>query len=518
MTNIWDALIVGSGFSGLAMADRLQRSGGWRFLILERDEAVGGTWRDNRYPGCACDVPSHLYSLSFAAAHDWPRRYAGHADIQAYLEAVARRFRPHLRCNAAVTQSVFDEAQALWHVTLADGSVLRTRFLIAGLGPLNRPALPDFPGLEQFAGRVFHSMHWPQDLSCQGKRVAVVGTGASAIQIVPALASRVEQLTVFQRSAPWVVAKGDRPYSRFARACLRRIPGLRTLYRAWLYASQEIVGLAFLHPALMRLASRRVSQGLGRRITDPALRQQLTPHHPMGCKRILLSDDYYPALQRPNVTLVTDPIVRITPGGVVSADGGEHAADVLVFATGFRHAEVPSEPVIRGLGGKTLQHVWRERRVAYLGSAVAGFPNFFLLGGPNSGLGHNSVVFMIEAQAHWILQALRAARRRQARTIALRPGSYEKAGREMARRSHTTVWEAGCRSWYLDEQGHNTAIWPGLSVEFWLRTRRFNARDFILENHDCPAPAHPGSECSGATPEPARHQRGNPAAELPESH
>ncbi|MDE1942040.1 MAG: NAD(P)/FAD-dependent oxidoreductase [Betaproteobacteria bacterium] len=518
MTNIWDAIIVGSGFSGLAMAGRLQRAGGWRFLILEQDEAVGGTWRDNRYPGCACDVPSHLYSLSFAADHDWGRRYAGHQDIRLYLENVARRFGAQLRCNAAVTQAEFDEAQGLWLVTLADGSLLHTRFLVAGLGPLNRPALPDFPGLSQFAGQTFHSMHWPQDFSCEGRRVAVVGTGASAIQIVPALARQSAQLTVFQRTAPWVVSKGDRPYSRFVRACLRRVPGLRFLYRAWLYASREIVGLAFLHPALMRLASRRVRRELGRHVSDPVLREQLTPHHPLGCKRILLSDDYYPALQQANVTLVTEPIARITPGGIVTADGREHAAEVLVFATGFRHAEVPHDPVIRGCGGKTLEQAWRERRVAYLGCAVAGFPNFFLLGGPNSGLGHNSVVFMLEAQAHWVLQALRTARRRQARTIALRPGSYQKTGREMARRSRTTVWESGCRSWYLDEGGNNTAIWPGLSAEFWLRTRRFNARDFILENHDSTAPAHPGSQRSGPAPEPARTHCGSPAARLPGAH
>ncbi len=488
MTDIWDAIIVGGGFSGLAMAGRLQRAGGWRFLVLEQDGAVGGTWRDNRYPGCACDVPSHLYSLSFAPAYDWPRRFAGYRDIRAHLEAAAQPLRPHLRCNARVTAAHFDEAAALWNVTLADGGTLRTRFLIAGLGPLNRPALPDFPGLERFSGPVFHSMSWPQDLSCEGLRVAVVGTGASAVQIVPALASQARQLTVFQRTAPWVVAKGDRPYSPLARAAFRRLPGLRRLYRAWLYLSQEIVGLAFLHPALMRLAQRRVRQGLARRLPDPALRAQLEPTHTMGCKRILLSDDYYETLQRPHVRLVTAPVAHVAPGALVTADGREHAADVLVFATGFRHAEVAPEPAIRGCGGQTLQQAWRDRRAAYLGCAVAGFPNFFLLGGPNSGLGHNSVLFMIEAQAHWILQALRTARRRNLRTIGLKAASYAKTLEEMARRSRTTVWESGCRSWYLDENGNNTAIWPGLSAEFWLRTRRFNERDFHLETHERPAP------------------------------
>lgn len=491
MTDIWDTIIVGSGFSGLAMAGRLQRAGGWRFLILEQDEAIGGTWRDNHYPGCACDVPSHLYSLSGATAYDWPSRFSQQRDIRAYLETVAQPLRPHLRCGARVAEAAFDESAACWSVTLADGTRMRARFLVAGLGPLNRPALPDIPGLERFAGQAFHSMHWPQGLHHVGQRVAVIGTGASAVQIVPALAPESAHLTVFQRTAPWVVPKGDHPYSALVRTCLSRVPGLRRTYRAWLYVTREIVGLAFLHPAFMRLAAHRVRKGLVHRVPDPALRQQLEPPHTMGCKRILLSDDYYTALQRPNVSLVTQRITHIEPGGLVTADGQFHPADILVLATGFRHTEVPSKPVIRGRGGQTLQEAWQERRNAYLGSAVAGFPNFFLLGGPNSGLGHNSVVFMLESQAHWILQALRTARRHNLRTIALKPASYTKSLQEMSRRSRTTVWETGCQSWYLDENGNNTAIWPGLSAEFWLRTRRFNPDDFLLEPHERPTPSHP---------------------------
>ncbi len=484
MTPTWDAIIIGGGFSGLAMAEQLRRAGGFRFLILERDLRVGGTWRDNRYPGCACDVTSHLYSLSFAPKANWQRRYAGHDEIWKYLEKVSRPLRSHLRLGATVTAAQFDDERQCWQVTLHSGEVLETRLLMAGLGPLNRPLLPDIPGLAEFSGPCFHSMNWPEGLSLAGKRVAVIGTGASAIQIVPAIADTVRHLTVFQRTAPWVVSKGDRPYSAWAQRCFRSLPGWRWLYRAWRYAVQEARGAAFLWPMLMRPVQTLALRSLRQRVHDPDLRQKLAPQGTMGCKRIMLSDDYYEALQRPNVALVTDPIARISPTGVVTRSGEALPADVLVLATGFRHAQTPDTPVIQGRAGLTLQSAWAERRAAYLGSAVADFPNFFLLAGPNSGLGHNSIVFMIEAQVHWIMQALKAMQQSGARTISVSHASYQRALAEMAKRSRNTVWQSGCRSWYLDEHGHNTAIWPGLSVEFWLRTRRFNNRDFILEHHD----------------------------------
>ena len=500
MTPTWDAIIIGSGFSGLAMALQLRRAGQTRFLILERDLQVGGTWRDNRYPGCACDVPSHLYSLSFAPKADWQRRYAGHDEIRSYLEEVSRPLRPHLRLGACVTEARFDETRQCWQVTLQSGEVLETRCLMAGLGPLNRPLIPDIPGLGGFSGPCFHSMHWPADLALTGKRVAVIGTGASAIQIVPGIAGDVSHLTVFQRTPPWVVTKGDQPYSPAAQRCFRALPGWRRLYRAWRYAAQELRGLAFLHPVLMRPVQAWTRRALRQRVPDPVLRQKLTPQTTMGCKRIMLSDDYYETLQRPNVTLVTDTLARVSPTGVTTADGTEYPADVLVLATGFRHAQTPATPVIRGRGSLTLQAAWQQRRAAYLGMAVAGFPNFFLLAGPNSGLGHNSIVFMIEAQVHWIMQALKAMEQTGARTICVSEASYQRAMTEMARRSCRTVWQSGCRSWYLDAQGHNTAIWPGLSAEFWLRTRRFNRRDFILEHHD----SHPAQQVE-------RHDAGAPA-------
>ncbi len=500
MTGIYDILIIGSGFSGLAMGHRLLQEGRRDFLILERDGQLGGTWRDNRYPGCACDVPSHLYSLSGFPKPDWPRRYATHDQIWHYLEHLGQALLTHLRFGAEVQEARFNESDACWYVLLAGGETLRARILVAGLGPLNRPALPDIAGLDRFAGPCFHTMHWPRELSLEGRRVAIIGTGASAIQIVSAIASRVSHLTVFQRSAPWVVPKGDRPYTALAQQAFRRIPGWQRLYRAQLYAFQELRGLAFLYPALMRVVAHFAKRRLARTIPDPTLRTQLTPTHVMGCKRILLSDDYHDTLQRPNVTLVTDPLRQVTPEGLVTEGGQVHAADVLVLATGYQHALIPESPRIHGQGGVTLQELWAGRRSAYLGTAVARMPNFFLLGGPNTGLGHNSVLFMMEAQVHWILQALKAMDRAGARTLCVSDASYRHMETEMSRRSRSTVWQSGCRSWYLDAQGANTALWPGLSAEFWLRTRRFNSRHFILETHDRPIATDPGRYCAGPPP------------------
>ncbi len=512
MTPVWDVIIIGSGFSGLAMALQLHRAGGYRFLILEREDQVGGTWRDNHYPGCTCDVPSHLYSLSFAPKTDWQRRYATHYEIWKYLEIISTPLKPYLRLKACVTEARFDEDQQHWQVVLQSGEIFYSRLLMAGLGPLNRPLIPGIPGLEQFKGPCFHSMNWPDHVKLDGVRVAVIGTGASAIQIVPAIAETVGSLVLFQRTAPWVVSKKDLHYSRWMQRCFRFIPGWRRLYRAWLYTSQEIRGLAFIWPVLMRPVQALTQHALLRQIHDPILRQKLTPHYTMGCKRIMLSNDYFATLQHPNVTLVTDQIARISPTGVITRTGEEYPADVLVLATGYRHAQIPQSPIIRGRAGLTLQAAWQHGRAAYLGSAVAGFPNFFLLAGPHTGLGHNSIIFMIEAQVHWILCALQAMKQTGARTITVSNESYQRAIDEMARRSQRTVWQSGCQSWYLDEQGHNTAIWPGLSLEFWLRTRRFKRRDFILEHDDIKRAQQVERHNAGLPTPPTRDQRRSTAA------
>jgi cation diffusion facilitator CzcD-associated flavoprotein CzcO len=474
----WDVIIIGTGFSGLAMALRLQTQGGYRFVVLEQSSAVGGTWLENRYPGCACDVPSHLYSLSHYPKKDWLSRYAAHDEIWQYLEHVSQPVRPHIRFGSRVVECRYHPSGSCWQVTLESGEELSGRLLVAGLGPLNRPHIPDIPGLPDFSGPCFHSMHWPEGADMTGKRVAVIGTGASAIQIVPALTDQVTQLTVFQRSAPWVVPKNNRRYSKTMLWCLRHLPGFRPLYRALIYANQEWRGLAFLHPGLMRLAQGSALGGMARQVANPRLREQLTPHYAMGCKRIMLSDDYYHALQKPNVRLVTDPIARVTPDGVVTAQGAEIPADILVMATGFRHAETPAVPAIIGASGQSLQSFWQKGRGAYLGMAVAGFPNFFLLAGPNSGLGHNSIVFMIESQVHWIMKALRQMEKRKARVLELTTDAYRRSCDEIERRSRKTVWQTGCRSWYLDADGKNTALWPAPSLTFWLRTRKFHADDF----------------------------------------
>jgi len=496
MTPEWDILIIGSGFSGLAMGRQLQRQGQLRFQILEQAERLGGTWRDNRYPGCGCDVPSHLYSLSFVPKIQWQRHYADHGEIWQYLEEVSQPLQPHIRLGACMTEAHYDARESMWAITLQSGEILTTRILVAGLGPLTRPFIPLIPGLELFKGPAFHSAQWPAQVNLQGKRVAVVGTGASAIQIVPAIAAQVAQLTVFQRTAPWVVSKRDHAYSPWAQWCFRSLPGWRWLYRAGLYANRELVGLSFVFPRLMGIAEGMARRSLKREVADPLLRNQLTPHTPMGCKRIMLSDDYYPALQRPNVTLVTSPINRITTHAVVTADGITHTVEAIIWATGFFHTQTPERPIITSNWGQTpasttawgltpiasitLKEMWKTRRAAYNGSVVAGFPNLFLLTGPNSGLGHNSIVFMIEAQVHWVMQALRVMKRAGVQSVVLRPEVYDRHVLKMEQRSRTTVWKSGCKSWYLDEHGYNSALWPGLSLEFWWRTRRFKEQDFIL--------------------------------------
>ena len=435
MTPEWDVLIIGSGFSGLAMGRQLQRQGRLRFQILEQAERLGGTWRDNRYPGCGCDVPSHLYSLSFAPKIQWQRHYADHGEIWQYLEEVSQPLQPHIRLGACMTEAHYDARENMWTITLQSGEMLTTRILVAGLGPLTRPFIPSIPGLELFKGSTFHSAQWPAQADLQCKRVAVVGTGASAIQIVPAIAAQVAQLTVFQRTAPWVVSKSDHAYGPWAQWCFRSLPGWRWLYRAGLYANRELVGLSFIFPRLMGIA-------------------------------------------------------------VVTADGVTHPVEAIIWATGFFHTQTPEHPIITSNWGQTpasttawgltpiapitLKEMWKTRRAAYNGSVVAGFPNLFLLTGPNSGLGHNSIVFMIEAQVHWVMQALRVMKREGAQSVALRPEVYDRHVLEMEQRSRTTVWKSGCKSWYLDEHGYNSALWPGLSLEFWWRTRRFREQDFIL--------------------------------------
>jgi cation diffusion facilitator CzcD-associated flavoprotein CzcO/acetyl esterase/lipase len=476
----YEVAVVGAGFSGLGMAIRLKETGIHSFVVLEKANDIGGTWRDNTYPGCACDVPSHMYSFSRQRKPDWSRMYSSQPEILAYLkDCVARHhLQPYLRFGAELREAVFDEAHALWRLRMADGALLTARVLVSATGALSRPALPQLPGLENFRGAHFHSAEWDHGYDFAGKRVAVIGTGASAIQFVPQIAPQAAQLTLFQRTPPWILPKPDRAISAREQTLFRRLPGAARLFRSLVYWRQEITGLAFLHPKLMKWAERMALRHLRAQVPDPALRAKLTPHYTIGCKRILISNDYYPALARENVRLVTDGIAGVRAHGIVDRNGVEHAADAIVFGTGFRVADLLAPVRIVGRGGVELDHAWRETPQTYLGIMTAGFPNLFLLLGPNTGLGHNSVVFMAEQQIRYVAQCLRHMRKKRAATIEVRPEVQARFHAELQRRLQTTVWATGCKSWYLDEQGRNFTLWPGFTFQYWGRTRRAKAGEY----------------------------------------
>lgn len=475
--------IVGAAFSGLGMAIRLKMSGEEDFVVLERAAEVGGTWRDNAYPGCACDVPSHLYSFSFAPNPDWSRSYSPQPEIFAYLRDCVARFglESHIRWNADALDMVWDEPNLRWRITTSAG-LLTADTLVLGAGPLAEPSLPAIPGLNRFQGAMFHSARWDHQHTLDGERVAVIGTGASAIQIVPAIQPIVGRLSLYQRTPPWIIPRGDQAIPGWRRQLYRVAPWTLQARRATIYWRREFdaIGLVYA-PALLKRAERLVLRHLAAQIPDPALRARLTPGYRLGCKRILLSDDFYPAVSQPNVEVITDAIREIRPTSIVMQDGTEREVDTIILATGFHVADVPIASRVCGRDGRPLSDVWRDGAGAYLGATVPGFPNLFFLIGPNTGLGHTSMIFMIEAQITYALGALDYMRRHGVATLDVRPEEEQAFNRNIQRRMNTTVWTTGCGSWYLDAQGHNTTLWPGFTWEFWLRTRRFNPSPFRQE-------------------------------------
>lgn len=480
-----DVAIVGAGFAGLAMGIRLQQAGLDDFVLYERRQGLGGTWYDNHYPGAACDVQSHLYSFSFEPKPDWTRRFAPQQEILSYLEHCADKYgiRRHLRLGTTVTSAVFDEAASRWTITTQDGARAHYRHLIFCTGGLSRPAFPDIPGLASFRGKVMHSAQWDDDYPLDGKTVGVIGTGASAIQIVPAIAPRVGRLHVFQRTPPWIVPKPDGPISPRRRALYAAFPFLQRLARLALYWQREALAPGFFRfPGLLRVGEWVSRRHLAKSVKDPELRRKLTPHYRMGCKRVLPTNDWYPALQRANVELVTDGVAEVRERSVVTRDGRERPVDALVLATGFQAAELVAPFVVRGRGGRELNEVWRDGPEAYLGTTVSGFPNLFLIVGPNTGLGHSSMILMIESQVQYILDSLQAARARGLRTIDVLPEAQARYNQRLQARLSRTVWNTGgCVSWYLTRNGRNTTLWPGFTFEFRLRTRHFDPVDYATE-------------------------------------
>jgi cation diffusion facilitator CzcD-associated flavoprotein CzcO len=487
--------IIGSGFGGLGAAIRLKRAGFDDFRIFERAADVGGTWRDNSYPGCACDVQSHLYSFSFALNPDWSRNYSPQPEIWDYLRRCARDFGVLSRVSFEheVRASVWDEEARLWRIETSRG-VYTAAVLVMAAGALSEPAYPNLPGLESFEGRAFHSARWAHDYDLTGRRVAVVGTGASAIQFVPRIQPRAGRLYVFQRTPPWIMPRGDRALSGFERRLFRRLPAAQRLLRGGIYALRELLVFAFRHRWLSRAARRVALRHLKRSVPDPGLRARLTPDYDIGCKRILVSNDYLPSLTRPNVELVSEGIEEVRARSILTRDGVERPVDAIIFGTGFRVTDPPLAGRVRGRGGRTLAELWGGSPRAHLGTTVAGFPNLFILMGPNTGLGHTSVVYMIEAQIEHVLEALRHMRRHGLAALEPRPEAQARFVADVDKRMEGTVWTAGgCGSWYLDRTGRNSTLWPDFTWRFRRRAARLDPREYLSEPARLP-PTAPASE------------------------
>lgn len=473
--------IIGAGFSGIGAAARLLERGQRDFVLLERGDDVGGVWRDNRYPGCGCDIESPLYSFSFAPNPSWSRMYAPQGEILDYLRRCADDFgvRPHLRTGWPVEQLSWDEHAHHWTIDSPRGRIT-ANVVIAASGALAEPSIPVIRGAEEFRGSMFHSARWDANATLSGKRVAVIGTGASAIQIVPTIQPQVARLSIFQRTPPWVIPRRDRSFGALEQHMFATLPLTQKLLRARLYLRHELFLVGFRNPAIMRLVQRRALLYLHRVVRDPKLRAQLRPNYTFGCKRVLLSDDYLPALTQPNVEVIGAGIREFVPEGLVDSEGRVHELDVIIWATGFLVTNSPFARLVYGRGGHNLAAAWRGSPQALLGTMTVGFPNLFLMTGPNTGLGHNSMLLMIEAQLELVLGALRELEA-GATTIEPRPAAQARFVADIERGGQGTVWTAGgCSSWYLDETGRNSTLWPW-STYAYMRRAKFERDDYLID-------------------------------------
>lgn len=528
--------VIGSGFGGLGAAVRLRREGITDFVVLERADSVGGTWRDNSYPGCACDVPSHLYSFSFAPNPDWPRTFSGQPAIREYLEHVADTFglRRHIRLDSEVLMMRWDAEELRWEIETSRGE-LTADVVVSATGPLSEPKLPEVPGLAGFPGKVFHSARWDHDYDLTGKRVAMIGTGASAIQIVPAIAPEVERLTLFQRTPPWVMPRTDRAISAVERWLHRQLPFTRAARRGLLWGIRELQVSAFTkRPNQLGLVEALAKANMARSIKDPELRAKLTPSYRIGCKRILLSSEYYPALARPDVDLVASGLKEIRGSVLVAADGTETEVDAIIFGTGFHVTDMPIADRVVGAEGRTLADQWKDGMQSLRGATAAGFPNWMTIIGPNTGLGNSSMILMIESQLNYMADYLRQLGMLGGKVaLAARPSAVNRWNRQVQDRMERTVWNTGgCTSWYLDANGRNTTVWPGTTGEFRRETRSVDLAEYeVVRARDrervpavavavavatAPAaPAAPAATAAGPKPRRPRGTAGGTAATPP---
>jgi cation diffusion facilitator CzcD-associated flavoprotein CzcO len=481
--------VIGAGMSGIGAAIHMRRTGIEDFVVLERGSEPGGTWRDNTYPGCACDVPTALYSYSFAPKPDWSRAFAPQEEIRRYLLDVAAEHgvADRIRCDTDVLAAEWDEGRRRWLIQTSSGDYA-ARVLVSATGPWSEPVIPDLPGMDSFEGKVFHSSRWDHEHPLDGAKVAVIGSGASAVQFVPEIQPEVESLTLFQRTAHWVLPKADRPLGRRTHAIFRRYPAAQRAVRGGLYGTSEMIGVATRKPRLLAPMQAAGRRHLRRSVPDPELRRILTPDYTIGCKRLLFSNEWYQALGRPNVDVVPHAVEEVRPNGVVGADGVERAVDTIILGTGFTITDLPIAARVRGREGRSLEDTWQGSPTGYLGSVVHGFPNFFVLLGPNIGNGHSSAFMLSETQIGYMIDALRTMSRDRLDSVEVRAETQERFNAEVQSRLAGTVWNAGgCMSYYLDANGRNSTMFPGSTFELRRRLGRFDLADYAARAEE-PAP------------------------------
>ncbi len=481
--------VVGAGFSGLSVAWRLREQGEEDFVVLERGESVGGVWRDNTYPGAACDVPSHLYSLSFAPNPEWDRSFSGGTQIQGYLEGVVRDrgLGPWIRLGEEFLDAAWDDDAGVWRIITTLGR-MSADVLVACAGPLTEPVYPDVRGLDRFRGKMLHSSRWDHGHDLSGERVAVVGTGASAVQIVPELQRRVDRLFVLQRTPGWVVPRPEREVSEKEKRLLRKVPGLVKLYRLKQFVVRDGLNYRMIrrNPLVRRLFERASRSLLQDQVSDPALRAKLTPDYEIGCKRVLITNDFYPALDKPNVELVDGAVREVREGSVVAADGTEREVDAIVFATGFDTTEPPIFSRIRGRGGRSLNEVWGGQPRYHRATAIAGFPNFFNICSAGTGSGHGSMIWKAESQTAYVVDALRLMRERGLSSVEVRADAQDRYMEWVGEDLDRTVWaRGGCQSWYLDDGKKPSLMWPRTMWGFRRMLRRFDPEHYYLRPARC---------------------------------
>lgn len=480
----YQVAIIGAGFGGLAMAIRLLQRNIHNFVILEKSDEVGGTWRENQYPGAACDVQSHLYSLSFAPKTDWSKRYAEAPEIFQYIQDVVQQFnlREYCQFNSEVVHTEYHEKDCVWHVALKDGRQLSCQYLVFASGPLHVPQIPHIKGIEKFQGKVFHSSQWDHQYNLNSKVVASIGTGGSAIQYIPEIAPQVKQLYVMQRTAAWVIPRDERKYLSVEKKLFKQADWFRKLHRARLYWSNESRAIPIMQPSVMKYTQKLAEAFIRFQVKDKQLAQKLTPDYIMGCKRILVSNKYFPTFNRDNVELVTDAIQELTADSIITKDGKMRKIDCLIYGTGFiTDPRIYLQPFsCIGEHGVELKQAWKDGAESYYGISHKGFPNLFQLLGPNTVLAHNSVIFMIESQVDYILQMMDLVAQSQSNAIVVKDQVQDQFNHDVQDMLNNTVWQSGCVSWYQQDGGKNFALWPTYTWKYWLKTKSLHPSDFRL--------------------------------------